>query len=140
MLPVEYGDVLTRGFQTIEQPTLSYRLRFDGEASSKQLRGAEAMKQAIFLILHTERFIHAVYSWNYGVEFADLIGEAVTPYLQARMQQAIEAALLADDRIWKVDDFSFVRLSKKSLLVRFIAHTTQGDVASEYRWEGGAGT
>lgn len=51
----------------------------------------------------------AIYSWNYGVELEKLFGEGITPYLQARIRNAIEDALLADDRITQVDGFSFER-------------------------------
>lgn len=138
MIPGDYDDSLKNGFQVMEQPTFSYRLRFDGQASSAHVQGLEAMRQVVFLILHTERFLHAMYSWNYGAELAELVGENVTPYWQARMQQAIAEALLADDRIWQVDGFFFERLSKKSLLVSFTVHTTVGELEIAYRWEGGA--
>ena len=138
MLPGDYDDTLTQGVTMVEQPTLTYRLRFDGRPSWGKVNGTEAMKQAVFLILHTERFTYAVYSWNYGVELAGLLGEGLTPYWQAQLQQRIEEALLADDRILQVDGFSFTRQGKHALLVNFTVHTTQGDVDSEYSWEGGS--
>ena len=56
MLPTEYNDDLVQDFEIESQPTRTYALRFDGyPCSGGKLDGLEAMKQAIFLILQTER-------------------------------------------------------------------------------------
>lgn len=136
MLPQDYNEGLVQDFTVAAYPTPTYRLRFDGKPSSGMLNGLEAMKQAIFLALHTERFQHAIYSWNYGIELRELFGEPKTPFLQARLQQAIEEALLADDRILQVDSFVFEPI-KRGWDLRFTVQTTQGDVESEYTFEGG---
>ena len=96
------------------------------------------MQQAVYLALQTERFQHAIYSWNYGVEIQNLFGEGITPYLEVRIRRAIEEALLADDRITQVDGFSFERTGRETLTVTFTVHTTQGDITAEYEFMGGA--
>lgn len=138
MLPTEYNDGLVQDFTIVEQPTLTYRLRFDGFPAAGKVTGAEAMRQAVFLALHTERFRHAVFSWDYGAELQALCGAPMTAYLQARIQCAIEDALLADDRITQVDSFAFERTGRENLTVTFTVHTTQGDLTSEYEFTGGA--
>ena len=95
------------------------------------------MKQAIFLILQTERFQYAIYSWNYGIELNALLGQTMTPYLQAKVAKAIEDALMADDRVLSVEQFSFTK-GKRSLLVKFTVTTTGGDVESEFEFGGEA--
>lgn len=140
MLPTEYNDGLVQDFAIVEQPTRTYRLRFDGFPSTGMATGLEAMRQAVFLALQTERFRYAIYSWNYGVELERWFGEGITPYLQARIRSAIEDALLADDRITQVDGFSFERTGRESLTVTFTVHTTQGDFSASYELEGGAVT
>ena len=82
MLPTEYNDDLVQDFEIETQPTRTYALRFDGyPCSGGKLDGLEAMKQAIFLILQTERFQYAIYSWNYGTQLNALLGQVMTPYL-----------------------------------------------------------
>ena len=125
MLPTEYNDDLVQDFEIETQPTRTYALRFD------------AMKQAIFLILQTERFQYAIYSWNYGIELNALLGQTMTPYLQAKVAKAIEDALMADDRVLSVEQFSFTK-GKRSLLVKFTVTTTEGDVESEFEFGGEA--
>ena len=91
MLPTEYNDDLVQDFEIETQPTRTYALRFDGyPCSGGKLDGLEAMKQAIFLILQTERFQYAIYSWNYGIELNALLGQTMTPYLQAKVAKAID--------------------------------------------------
>lgn len=138
MLPTDYNDGLVPDFTIVEQPTLTYRLNFAGRLSYGYLNGLEAMKQAIFLILHTERFQHAIYSWNYGIELFSLIGKPKTPLLQAKLQKSITEALLADDRILQVDSFVFTPI-RKGYVIQFTAHTTQGNIESEFTFEGGDG-
>lgn len=136
MLPTDYNEGLLPDFTIVEQPTLTYRLNFAGRPSYGYLNGLEAMKQAIFLILHTERFRYAIYSWNYGIELHSLIGQSKTPFLQARLQKIITEALLADDRILQVDSFVFTPIPK-GYLIQFTAYTTQGNIESEFAFEGG---
>ena len=138
MLPTEYNDGLVQDFTIVEQPTRTYRLRFDGFPSTGMATGLEAMQQVVFLALQTERFRYAIYSWNYGVELERLFGEGMTPYLQAQIRRAIEEALLADDRITQVDEFMFERTGRESFTVTFTVHTTQGDLSASYDFEGGS--
>ena len=137
MLPSDYNDGLIQDFSVITQPALTYRLNFDGKPSYGMINGIEAMKQAIWLILNTERFEYAIYSWNYGIELHSLIGKPKTPFIQAKIKKAIEDALLADDRILQVDSFELKKI-EKALIISFKAHTTQGEILSEYTFEGGA--
>ena len=46
MLPTDYNDGLVQDFTIKTQPTLTYRLRFDGRPAGGMLNGTEAMKQA----------------------------------------------------------------------------------------------
>ena len=66
MIPTLYGDDLTADFTLRTQPTRTYRLNFGGKPSTGMLDGQEAMKQTIFMILHSERYAHEIFSWNYG--------------------------------------------------------------------------
>ena len=57
--------------------------------------------------------------------------------LQAKVAKAIEDALMADDRVLSVEQFSFTK-GKRSLLVKFTVTTTEGDVESEFEFGGEA--
>lgn len=68
--------------------------------------GLEALKQAIFKILATERYEYQIYSFAYGIAWKNLIGEE-RPYVRAEMKRMIQEALLRDSRILEVDGFEF---------------------------------
>lgn len=88
-------------------PSQTYALDY---TTDSQVRGycdeIAAMRQAIYKIINTERYQYIIYSWNYGVELADLFGKPI-PYVYAEIQRRITEALLYDDRITKVYKFMF---------------------------------
>ena len=49
----------------------------------------------------------------------------MTPYLQAKVAKAIEDALMADDRVLSVEQFSFTK-GKRSLLVKVYRNHDRG--------------
>lgn len=67
----------------------------------------EALKQTIYKILSTPKYQHEIYSFNYGVDFSDLIGEE-REYIRAEASRKIKEALEIDDRILDVDNFIFI--------------------------------
>lgn len=86
----------------------------------------EAMKQAIFKIINTERYKYLIYDWNYGIELNDLIGEPI-PYVYAEIERRIKEALLADNRIKEVTDFRFSN-NGGDVLCLFTANTIYGEI------------
>lgn len=133
MIPVEYTDELQNDFTIITQPTRTYRLNFTGKPSTGMLDGVEAMKQAIYMILYSERYVYEMFSWNYGVEFWPCFQESDPVLAMAKVETAIREALLQDDRITAVDSFSFEpdETNKKALHVTFNVLTTEGNVESD---------
>lgn len=117
---------VTTESQTIE-PSLTYRIRYDTDG---QIRGycdeLEAMKQAIYKIINTERYQYIIYSWNYGIELRDLFGHPI-PFVYAEVQRRIKEALLQDDRITAVTDFEFSN-NDGDVAVHFNVSTIYGDV------------
>lgn len=89
----------------------------------------EAIKQAIYLILSTERYAYIIYSWDYGVELVDLFGKPMT-YVMSEIPRRITEALTQDDRIKNVVDFEFERHGNK-LHTTFTVVTTAGNIPTE---------
>ena len=110
-----------------EAPTKTYYIDFERKRIIGKVDGKEAMKQAIFKILQTERYdFNKVYTSYYGVELKELIGLA--PFIvQVQLQPRITEALLCDDRILSVVDFDIV-VNKKIVSVSFTANTIFGNV------------
>lgn len=125
MIPNQSLDLV----QIQEQPSKTYALNTDKNIMNGTIDKLEAIKQAIYLILNIERYEYLIYSWNYGFETKDLIGEEYS-YVCSELKRRIEEALTQDTRIESVDAFSFEK-NKNKLLVTFTAHTIYGDAETE---------
>ena len=129
MIPSTVG-VLDKAFEIEEQPSLTYKMQMDSKMVRGYADGLEAVRQAIFKIIMTERYQYIMYSWNYGIELNDLFGEPMT-YVCPELKRRITEALLWDDRIQSVDSFEFDFPQKGVVHVAFTAHSIFGDVQAE---------
>ena len=128
MIPSTSGLLLTD--LTVErQPTKTYKLNVENNIINGHCDDLEAMTQAVYKILNTERYANIMYSWNYGIELLDLFGEPID-YAVSELKRRITEALLQDDRILSVDDFEY-RADKRDVFLTFTIHTIYGDVESE---------
>lgn len=127
MIPKVGSDLLTLDIQT--QPSLTYALDIEHNRIRGEVDNLESLRQAVYLILNTERYAYLIYSWNYGVEFKELIGRP-KEYVLSEIKRCITEALLQDDRITAVDGFAF-GVGKKTVHVTFTVHTIFGDIESE---------
>lgn len=87
----------------------------------------EAMEQAIFKILSTERFDYLIYSWNYGTEMKAAVGKSF-PVFSSEIKRVIREALMADSRITDVVDFVVTQIDKRTSEVSFTAETIYGRI------------
>ena len=118
------------GIKITEQPTLTYRMDREKEYIKGKTDDIEAMKQAVYKILMTERYGSIIYSGDYGIELADLFGQPVS-YVCPELERRITEALLWDRRIESVDNFQF-DLSKRGIVsVRFNVQTVFGSFETE---------
>ena len=129
MIPSSTGFLPTE-FEVVEQPTHTYKMHLDTNRIRGYTDELEAMKQAIYKILLTERYRYIIYSWNYGIELEDLFGEPIS-YVCPELKRRITEALLWDTRIESVDNFQFAFPKRHVVQVSFIAHTIFGDVQAE---------
>ena len=93
----------------------------------------EAVVQAVYLILSTERYKFIIYSWDFGVELVDLIGQPM-PYVISELPRRITEALTQDNRIDDVVDFEFEQNGKR-LLTKFTVVSNVGNVSTELEVE-----
>lgn len=122
---------LKQDFIIQQQPGLTYRLDMEQEAFRGLCNGLDAVKQAVYKILMTERYAHSIYSWNYGVELDALIGRQMN-YAEGEIPRRIKSALLQDDRIRDVTNFKLERTqnqvagAKNALRASFTVVSTEG--------------
>lgn len=110
-----------------ETPTKTYKIDFDTGRVGGFVEETEAMKQAIYKILQTERFEFLVYSWNYGIELNAIIGKSYQVF-ECEVKRVICEALLADSRITDVTGFEVAQIDKRSASVKFVAETIFGEI------------
>jgi len=128
MIP-NINDDFQEDFEIETGTSYTYKLDLEGKIVTGYIDGIEAMKQAIFKILNTERYEYVIYSWNYGIELADLFGQPIS-YVLPELKRRITEALMQDDRILSVDNFSF-ETNRNKVHVTFTVHTIFGDVEAE---------
>ena len=118
--------------QLDEQMTsYTYNINRNTNRISGYIDDKDAIIQAIYLILQTERYESMIYNWYYGVEFDGLIGKQ-RDYVTSELQRVIREALTEDDRILEVSDFE-ITYTEDSALIVFLVETNIGDITVE--WE-----
>lgn len=120
---------MQQDFEFVTLPSRTFRLNTEQQQVSGQVDQLAALKQAVYLILHTERYAWLIHSWNYGVELADLIGQPVD-FCLPEIERRIREALLQDDRIQRVANFRF-EIQKTKVLASFEVQTIFGGLAEE---------
>lgn len=115
-----------RNIEIKEASDLTWAIDFEKNVVGSKVEGREAVTQAIYMILNTERYRHAIYSWNYGVEFADLMGQT-HDYVYPEVKRRITEALMVDNRITDVNNFEFSK-RRGAVYVTFTVSTVYGDV------------
>lgn len=127
MLPLNDKDILQ--INESMEPSNTFFIDFEKGRISGFIDEKEAVKQAIMLILNTERYKFLIYSWNYGAELEALIGTH-PDIVEDEAERLISEALLQDDRITAVYDFEFSR-NRDTLLVNFKVDSVYGDIDIE---------
>lgn len=112
---------------TAEYPTTTYAVK-DGRICG-MTDGGEAIRQAIDIILHTERYRYQIYTSNFGVEFGGLVGKA-PEYVMSMLKRRVTEALMTDERIKAVENFTF-RQTGETLECGFDVRTVYGPVRTE---------
>lgn len=127
MIPTTDTDLLTLEIE--QQPGLTYALDIENNRIRGTVDGLDSVRQAVYLMLNTERYRYLIHSWNYGVELQNLIGQDPS-YAYPEIKRCIQEALLQDDRITAVDDFEFESRGKK-VHVTFTVHSIYGNTETE---------
>lgn len=124
------NQFLEQDFEIAALPSHTYKLNMEKARSVDYTDGLEAVKQAVYKILLTERYDYVMYSGNYGIELKDLFGQPVS-YVCPELERRITEALTWDDRIDSVSDFAF-DLSKKGVVaVSFTVNSIFGSFDTE---------
>lgn len=115
--------------QQEEQIPKEFGIDFEtGQLTGKLVEGAEALKVWIWLALQTPRYRYYVYTWDYGNEFEDLIGQGYSEeYIEAETKRMTEDCLLVNENIEEIADFA-VNMENDRLTISFTANTIYGNI------------
>lgn len=125
MIPTVNDDLQT-DFEYEEKTSRSFKLNISKNTVGGFVDDLEAVKQAIYLILSIQRYENIIYSWNYGIELVDLIGQPIS-FVLPELKRRITEALIQDSRISAVSNFSFENIKGK-VHTTFTVSTIFGDV------------
>lgn len=107
----------------------TYKIIIDRDRISGYTDDLDAVKQAVYLILSSERYKHIIYSWDYGVELLSLYGKPM-PYVMSEIPRRVKEALIQDSRIKDVTDFKFERQGSR-LHTTFTVVSDAGNFSTE---------
>ena len=113
-------------------PSYTPKIDFERNRIMGTVDNIDAMEQAIYLILQTERYESIIYNWYYGVEFDTLIGKS-RELITSELDRRIREALTEDDRINRLSDFEIEFTSDKAIVL-FTVNTIFGDIEIS-EWE-----
>lgn len=128
-LPTTGDDLDLVAFTMQTQPSTTHKLNIDLGRVQGTTDGQDAVLQAVYIILNVERYAYPIYSRRYGAELTDLIGKP-QDFAMSEIKRRITEALLQDDRITGVEDWSF-KTGRNQVTARFTVCTIYGDVTTE---------
>lgn len=108
-------------------PSLTYRLDFTNRRIIGMVDDKEAVIQFIEKVLNTDKYAYPIYDWYYGNELFTLVGMPYD-YIVVEAPRIIEEALLVDDRITYIDQWSFKKVAVDAIEISFLVHTIYGDI------------
>ena len=126
MIPEDSKTVFNETYSSGIVPSKTYAVDFENKRIIGENDNIYALRDAIFKILNTERYIYDIYDWNYGVEFSDIIGmdrKLATTEIEIRIRDALSV----DERIEEISDFEFVE-HRNSIEGSFKVKSIWGDL------------
>lgn len=126
---IPQGSTINAPIEEIEQPSQTWKLDFEKGKVTRVIDNLEAIKQAVFKILQTDRFQYLIYSFNYGHELDTLIGQNPL-FVQSEFTRMIIEALTQDDRITGIENMQ-IDIEGDRMFARFTVVTQYGSFDQE---------
>lgn len=125
MLPDSADDKVT---QAGTMPSKTYKMLIDDDHVHGHITDKlQAVEQACYKVINTERYKYLIYSWDYGIELEDLFDKPI-PYCYAEIPRRIQEALTQDDRVIDVVDFDLNSDKRGNVSAKFTVKTIYGDI------------
>lgn len=111
-------------------PTKTYMIDPVNKRIIGTIEGRDTVMQFIRKVLSTDKYSFEIYDWYYGNELLKLVGHSYD-YVTTRIPNIFREALLVDDRIIDVRDFTFDKIDVDSVSVSCYIDTVYGEVKYE---------
>lgn len=111
---------------TAQQTGRTYKLDLASKRIVGMVDGLEAVAQAAYKTLYTDRYAYMIYNWDYGMELEQYLGKDL-PFVMAELPTAITEAIEGDDRVLSVKDFKMRQTGIDALYVEFTVLSTEGE-------------
>ena len=124
------GMDLSAGVTFVSQPSRTWYINKEANRIQGECDGWQSVRQAVEIILNVERFRWQIYSPYSGMQWEGLIGQD-PGYVASELQRRITDALLMDDRVRGISDFSYTvegDTLRASLTVNTVYGETQTSV------------
>lgn len=121
-------DENSENFQIL--PATTFKIDSESKRIIGKIDGPEAVMQFIRKVLRTDKYAFEIYDWYYGNELLKLVGHSYD-YIVTRVPNIFKEALLVDDRITDVRDFTFEKGEVDSMLVSCVVDTVYGSIKYE---------
>lgn len=110
LLPA-FGESYENGLKIVDatvstRPTKTWRMDLNGNHINGNCDDVDALIQTMYCILNTEQGIYPIYPKWYGLKMRDLYGKQAS-YIFGMLVDRIRTALLIDDRVNEVTNFSY---------------------------------
>lgn len=123
LFPVLYDAIPTKEKEIPKEYEIDFKTI---QLTGKIVEGLEAIKIWIWFALKTPRYRHYIYSWDYGNELEDLIGQGYSEeYISIEAQNMVEDCLLINKNIESITNFSAFK-KENQLIISFTANTLYG--------------
>ncbi len=99
-----------------------------GHLTGRILEGKAALKMWIYKELLTKRYIHPIYTWDYGQDLDEIIGQGYeVDYIKSEVERKVTECLMINPKITRCHNFE-INLINDTLHITFTADTTFGEV------------
>lgn len=121
-------DESSENFEVL--PTKTYKIDPVNKRIIGTIEDADAVMQFIRKVFNTDKYAFEIYDWYYGNELLKLVGQSYD-YIVARVPNIFREALMVDDRILDVRDFTFNKPGIDSVVVYCHVDTVYGVITYE---------
>ena len=112
--------------QYIDEPGLTWSINKEIGRIQGYCDGWNAVRQAVEIILNTDRYRWQIYSPSSGIDYKNLIGKDPA-YVSVELQRRLKESLMMDTRVLGISNFTYT-VSGDSMVASFTVNTVFGEL------------